>query len=98
MSRFCTNGAPNDKKFEQTLWALAESLLPDLPDDMPAYTQGLMDLGATVCKRNQPLCTTCPAGDICQAKAHTIALPNYRAKNRRNRPTSAPVLAGITPS
>ena len=67
---FAQDGAPNDKKFEQTLWALAESLLPDLPNDMPAYTQGLMDLGATVCKRNQPLCTTCPMSDICQAKAH----------------------------
>ena len=65
---FAQDGAPNNKKFEQTLWALAESLLPNNHDDMPTYTQGLMDLGATVCKRSNPSCSACPMNDICQAK------------------------------
>ena len=66
---FAQDGAANDKAFEQSLWTLAESLLPEQPNDMPAYTQGLMDLGATVCKRSKPVCQACPMADICQAKA-----------------------------
>lgn len=66
---FARDGNPSDKKFEQELWDLAESLLPHSSEAMPAYTQGLMDLGATVCKRTKPLCTQCPMADICEAKA-----------------------------
>ena len=65
---FAEDGNPTDKKFEQHLWQLAESLLPQSNSDMPAYTQGLMDLGATVCKRTRPLCDQCPLNTICQAK------------------------------
>ncbi|PSJ79272.1 A/G-specific adenine glycosylase [Neisseria iguanae] len=62
------DGNPQDKKFENQLWQLAESLLPSENSDMPAYTQGLMDLGATVCKRTKPLCHECPMSNICEAK------------------------------
>lgn len=53
----------------QALWTLAQSLLPAQPAvaDMADYTQGLMDLGATVCKPRQPLCTICPAQGQCVA-------------------------------
>ncbi|WP_312266363.1 A/G-specific adenine glycosylase [Neisseria sp.] len=69
---FAQDGDPADKTFERTLWTLAESLLPEQADEMPAYTQGLMDLGATVCKRSKPLCHACPMNDICQAKAQQL--------------------------
>jgi len=49
------------------LWALAHSLLPEAVD-MAAYTQGLMDLGATVCKPRQPLCMQCPFAADCHAR------------------------------
>ncbi|WP_416190786.1 A/G-specific adenine glycosylase [Neisseria sp. CCUG12390] len=65
---FALDGNPQDKKFENRLWQLAESLMPSENHDMPAYTQGLMDLGATVCKRSNPLCRQCPMSDICEAK------------------------------
>ena len=65
---FARDGNPQDKKFENSLWTLAESLLPSENADMPAYTQGLMDLGSTVCKRTKPLCHQCPMADICEAK------------------------------
>ncbi|STZ76157.1 A/G-specific adenine glycosylase [Bergeriella denitrificans] len=65
---YALDGNPQDKKFEQQLWQLAENLLPSENRDMPAYTQGLMDLGATVCKRSKPLCGECPMADICEAK------------------------------
>ncbi|MCF7521824.1 A/G-specific adenine glycosylase [Neisseria sp. ZJ106] len=65
---FARDGNPADKKFEQSLWTLAESLMPSENQDMPAYTQGLMDLGATVCKRSKPLCGECPMSSMCEAK------------------------------
>lgn len=56
---------------QRQLWSLAQALLPVAPsgDDMAAYTQGLMDLGATVCTRSRPRCAACPMQDICQAAA-----------------------------
>ena len=49
------------------LQALADRMLPvvDLPEMMPRYTQGLMDLGATVCTLRKPLCPICPVKDLC---------------------------------
>ena len=66
---FALDGDTSDKKFEAQLWQLAESLLPKNQNDMPAYTQGLMDLGATVCKRSKPDCTHCPMVSDCLAWA-----------------------------
>ncbi len=56
---------------ERTLHAHAQALLPSAAQaaDMPAYTQGLMDLGATVCTRHQPRCDVCPLTQACVARA-----------------------------
>jgi len=55
----------------QRLWSLAQALLPAQAGaaDMVAYTQGLMDLGATLCTRSRPRCTQCPVRDLCLAHA-----------------------------
>ena len=50
---------------EPDLWKLAERLLPKR--GIEAYTQGLMDLGATVCRR-VPDCATCPVKARCVAR------------------------------
>ena len=58
---------------ERALWDQATRLLPgDLPGDdaadvMPRYTQGLMDLGATVCLARSPNCLLCPVQPLCGA-------------------------------
>ncbi|HEX6155416.1 MAG TPA: A/G-specific adenine glycosylase [Burkholderiales bacterium] len=64
---------------DEDLWKRAERLLP--LRGMESYTQGLMDLGATVCKR-VPDCGTCPVKARCVArKTGRIAeLPAARAK------------------
>jgi A/G-specific adenine glycosylase len=62
---YCVEGWPGQPKVEQQLWQLAERLLPK--DEMVAYTQGLMDLGATVCTRSKPKCADCPLNSSCEA-------------------------------
>jgi A/G-specific adenine glycosylase len=66
---------------QRELWLHAGSLLPPGPE-MPAYTQGLMDLGATVCLPRQPRCLVCPLDGDCVARrtGRTTELP---VKSRR---------------
>lgn len=77
---FALFGNPQDKAFEQQMWALAESLLPEQTGDMPSYTQGLMDLGATICTRSKPKCGICPMQTMCLAHAQdlTSVLPERK--------------------
>jgi A/G-specific adenine glycosylase len=49
------------------LWVRAEGLLP--LRDVDVYTQGLMDLGATVCLVRRPYCERCPLAERCVARA-----------------------------
>lgn len=54
---------------ERSLMRAAERVLPAQSADMPSYTQGLMDLGATLCTPRKPACLTCPWSDLCVARA-----------------------------
>ena len=65
---FLVEGWPSSPKVEKDLWRLAEELLPK--QDMVAYTQGLMDLGATLCSRSKPQCSNCPLMKTCAAYQH----------------------------
>jgi A/G-specific adenine glycosylase len=49
---------------------------------MSAYTQGMMDLGATLCTRANPACDRCPFGDDCQARltGRQAELPTRKPK------------------
>ena len=49
----------------EALWQLSRSLLPE--QELATYTQGLMDLGATVCTRSKPRCERCPLRIGCKA-------------------------------
>ena len=55
---------------EKRLMTLVQAKVPASPSapDMARYTQGLMDLGATVCTRHQPACVTCPLAVSCEAR------------------------------
>ncbi|MGE5622963.1 MAG: A/G-specific adenine glycosylase, partial [Bacillota bacterium] len=64
---FGVDGFPGTKPVEDKLWRRAIALLPQ--DDIEAYTQGLMDLGATVCTRSSPSCEACPLAQRCVARA-----------------------------
>jgi A/G-specific adenine glycosylase len=60
-------GWPGAPKVEALLWTAANDFLP--LHDIEAYTQGMMDLGATVCTRASPRCGECPLADDCIARA-----------------------------
>ena len=82
------DGWPGEPKVEARLWAAAETLLPREDDCArdPAtigdYTQGMMDLGATVCARVRPRCDRCPVRDNCIARteARIASLPTPRPR------------------
>lgn len=66
---FGVAGDPAKREIEQRLWALADAQVEAAPKlDMAAYTQGLMDLGATLCTRGKPACSRCPLSETCVAQ------------------------------
>ena len=69
---------------ERALWDQATALLPDqdLPDTMPRYTQGLMDLGSTICTLRQPKCLLCPVQTLCRGLAAGDPV-SYPVKTRK---------------
>ncbi|GAB6035202.1 A/G-specific adenine glycosylase [Galenea microaerophila] len=56
---------PGERQTEQALWQLADQLTP--AERFDDYTQAIMDLGATVCRRSQPNCDQCPWQQNCLA-------------------------------
>lgn len=93
---FLVDGVPSDAAFVRRLWALSESLLPDVETDIPRYTQGLMDLGATICTPRRPACLVCPFERVCGAhrEGREEALPQRRP--RRAVPTRRITLSVVT--
>ncbi len=65
---------------DEAQWALAQKLLP--ARGIEAYTQGLMDLGATLCTRANPACDRCPVAKSCVAlrEDRVAALPSPRKR------------------
>jgi A/G-specific adenine glycosylase len=74
---------------ERALWARATELLPthDLAHAMPRYTQGMMDLGATVCTARNPRCEACPLVSQCVARREGQP-ERYPVKTRRLKRSS----------
>jgi A/G-specific adenine glycosylase len=77
-------GWPGQSAIEAKLWELAEIQLPN--DDVEPYTQGLMDLGATVCTRSQPDCDHCPLAASCIAKRDGLTSELPTPKPRKSLP------------
>ena len=65
---------------ERALWSQATDLLPD--QGIEPYTQGLMDLGATLCSARTPTCLLCPVQSQCAA-ARTGTQERYPVKTRK---------------
>ncbi len=92
-------GYPGEARVQAMLWRKAEALLPlrgksagKGARDIIAYTQGLMDLGASLCARRNPNCESCPLRADCVAylRGLTDTLPT--AKPRAALPQRATVM------
>jgi A/G-specific adenine glycosylase len=68
---------------QRLLWQQAQALLPRR--DIAAYTQGLMDLGATLCLARRPQCALCPVRRSCAAhrQGRVDELPVKPSRARR---------------
>jgi A/G-specific adenine glycosylase len=73
-------GFPGKSAVEKQLWVAAQSRLPTNANDMVAYTQGIMDLGASVCSKRDPKCLLCPVQADCKARidGRTAEIPAAR--------------------
>ena len=72
---------------EKALWAEATRLLPE--QGIARYTQGLMDLGATLCAARSPQCLLCPVQADCVA-AQSVRTGHNRQSGERARHSVAP--------
>lgn len=78
-------GWPGSSSVARELWLLAEQHTPEMR--IAAYTQAIMDLGATVCTRSRPACVACPLSGGCVACAtHRVdEFPAARPKKDKPR-------------
>jgi A/G-specific adenine glycosylase len=63
---FGVDGDPTARLTTNLLWERAEECTPQ--DQAAAYTQAIMDRGATLCTRRNPLCMHCPIAEGCVAR------------------------------
>ncbi len=99
LTRLFAIDRPPGAALDRQLWPLAESLLPERAADMPAYTQALMDLGATLCAPRLARCDECPLRRLCrarqQARVDDLPVPRpRRAVRLRKALWLVPVHAG----
>ena len=78
------DGWPGRRDVELNLWRLAEQHTPTTR--IQDYTQAIMDLGATLCRRSQPQCARCPLAATCRAHAQGNAVAYPTRKPRKALP------------
>jgi A/G-specific adenine glycosylase len=77
-------GWPGNAIVASQLWEQADAHTPD--SNVAAYTQAMMDLGATVCTRTRPGCPACPLREDCDANRHGTQAHYPGRKERSARP------------
>ena len=66
-------GWPGSSAVHKQLWQVSEALTP--AQQSGAYSQAMMDLGATLCTRSTPNCNHCPVSSDCSAyQSGTVTL------------------------
>lgn len=58
-------GALSENKVIKQLWQIAQGYAPQ--SNAREYSQAIMDLGATLCIKQQPTCSICPLQQVCKA-------------------------------
>jgi len=77
---FAVDGIVGHSATERELWLRADQCTPYA--DIGVYTQAIMDFGATLCTRRDPLCMHCPLRQDCAAlragRVHELPVPRAR--------------------
>ena len=81
---FAVHGHASKPQVERQLWSLAQQCTPER--SVAAYTQAIMDLGATLCTRSRPQCSLCPLRQHCVAHAEGLQLTLPTPRPRKARP------------
>ena len=81
------DGWPGRADVLKTLWHYAEEHTPQRR--VADYTQAIMDLGATVCRRSSPICSECPLSSECLANRQGNPADYPGRKPRRALPVRA---------
>ena len=85
LSRFhFIEGYLEERATTDELWRHADCHTPTMETNV--YTQGIMDLGATICKRSAPACSECPLINRCGAHQRNVATQIPRRKPKRKKP------------
>ncbi|WP_348666105.1 A/G-specific adenine glycosylase [Arsenophonus symbiont of Ornithomya chloropus] len=74
-------GWPGKKNIENQLWNIISILTPK--HDNQYFNQGMMDLGAIICTRNEPKCLICPVQEGCYAFKNNC-WKNFPSKKSKN--------------
>ena len=84
------SGWPGQASIMQQLWALSEQATPKVSHAI--YNQGMMDLGATLCTRSKPKCSSCPLRRNCYAHNQSCVDQIPAPKPKLTRPTQTEYL------
>ena len=83
LSRYSNINEQSNSKRNKQLWEVSRDVTP--ANNTFEYTQGIMDLGATICKPKDPSCTFCPLNQVCSS-AFEIKEPLKAAKALKIKP------------
>ncbi len=88
LSRYhAVDGWPGEARVAEALWRLAQHHTP--AQHARAYTQAIMDLGASLCSRTRPRCADCPLQTDCLACQRGQASQYPAPRPQRALPTRA---------
>jgi A/G-specific adenine glycosylase len=88
------DGWPGKTTVQKQLWQFAEQHTPG--KRIADYTQAMMDLGATLCRRSSPRCTQCPLQTDCKASTGNQVEKFPAPRPRKKLPVKAARLLILT--
>ena len=91
---FAVEGWPGIPAVTQRLWAFSDLLTPK--KRVHHYTQAMMDLGATLCKRSKPNCPSCPLKHSCKAYQDNTVTAYPTTKPKKDKPLKKLIFIMLT--
>lgn len=84
LSRYFLIKGSSSRDLDNQLWQQAITCMPKT--QCRAYTQAIMDMGATCCTRTRPNCKECPLKEECLAYKHNVVKYYPETKTKSARP------------